>query len=815
MRRLLSLSVLTAVASAALVVAPVAAEPAKAHPVAPVLRTHGALTGADAFTTIGASWLGEGSAEVRARVDGRWSAWTALEANDNGEATSGRVTSPPVWVGHATGWQARAHGVRDLKVVTVDAGTSPADDVAARGAAQAAAAQPTVYTRAQWGADESLRSFNGSSCTTPKYSSTIKVGFVHHTDGSNDYTANDTPAVIRGIYAYHVKTNGWCDVGYNFLVDQFGRVWEGRYGGIDKPVIGAHTGGHNVNSFGTALLGTYTDVTPSPRMQSALEGLLAWKLSLHHRDPTGTAELTSAGGGTSRYPKGTTNTFDVISGHRDAGNTACPGDAAYALLPTLRTHVRTLMGAGLVNPTQSATSVVQAGAPVTVTAGVLEQQAWTLDVRNADGVLVRSYAGATATTLSQQVDLKDSAGAWLPVGTYSLTLSSSAGTDQAVPWTGTLAVTSSTAPPPETPVATTYTAITPNRVLDTRTEGTPLGPQEQESVQITGTTGVPSSGVAAVVVNVTGVATGGATFVSAFPADKPWPGTSSLNLAKGQTHAALVVPKVSPDGSIALYNGRGSTHLVVDVVGWYATTGASKFTSVLPARVLDTRLTKTPMGQGSSTTLTIAGKAGVPSDATAVVANLTLTRVTGPGYATVYPATGQRPGTSSINVSRGETASNRVVVGLSNGNLTIDTAVDRADVVLDVVGWYGGSAATSYTSLTPSRRLDTRTGDGTPSGAVGKVAAGSTTRVVFGGYSGVPADAVAVVLTLTTTGVTKDGFVTAWQSGVERPTASDINSWAGHDVANLVVVKLASRGANFYNGSDPVHLVGDVVGYYR
>ena len=811
MRRLLSLSVLTALSSAALVVAPVAAEPAKARPVVPLVRTHGALSGSEAFTTIGATWVGSGTPEVRARVDGSWTSWTALEANDNGDTATGRTSSAPVWVGHATDWQARSRGARDLQVVTVDAGTSPADDLSTRGAAQAAAAQPMVYTRAQWGADESLRGFNGSSCTTPKYSSTIKVGFVHHTDGANDYTANDTPAVIRGIYAYHVKTNGWCDIGYNFLVDQFGRVWEGRYGGIDKPVIGAHTGGHNVNSFGAALIGTYTSVTPSARMQTALKGLFAWKLGLHHRDPTGTAQLTSAGGGTSKYPAGSTNTFNVVSGHRDAGNTACPGDAAYALLPGIRTDVRALIGAGLVNPAISSTTATQGGAPVTVTSGVLEQQAWTLEVRRSDGTLARSYAGSTSTSLSQAFDLKDDTGAALPPGSYALTLSSSAGTDQAVPWTTDLDITASGQPAAETPVSAAYTAITPNRVLDTRTEGTPLGPGEQETVTVTGTTGVPTSGVAAVAVNVTGIAVGGPTFLSAFPSDKPWPGTSSLNLAKGQTHAALVVPKVAPDGSIAVYNGRGATHVVVDVVGWYGTSGASTFTPVAPARLLDTRTDKTPYGAGTTRTLQVAGVAGVPADATAAVVNLTLTKVSGPGYATAYPAGQPVPGTSSINVVAGETASNRVMVGLGNGQLAISTQLPRADVIVDVVGWFG-AGGTSYTPVVPTRLLDTRNANGVATSD--KVASGSTTRVVIGGRGPVPADAVAVVMTVTTTGTTLDGYVTAWPSGA-RPEVSDVNTWTGHDVANLVVVKLAARGVYLFDGGDPVHLVGDVVGYYR
>ncbi len=116
--------------------------------------------------------------------------------------------------------------------------------------------QPVILTRAQWGADESIRT------RLPSYSSTIKAGFVHHTVNANSYSVADVPAVMRGIYAYHVKSNGWSDIGYNFLIDRFGRTWEGRYGGITRAVIGAHTGGFNTDTFAASLLGTYSTTAP-------------------------------------------------------------------------------------------------------------------------------------------------------------------------------------------------------------------------------------------------------------------------------------------------------------------------------------------------------------------------------------------------------------------------------------------------------------------------------------------------------------------------------------------------------------------------
>jgi hypothetical protein len=227
----------------------------------------------------------------------------------------------------------------------VDPGRSSADSsigAAPADSALASTVEPTIYTRADWGADESMRT---NACPSgPDYSNTIKVGFVHHTDTTNDYSSSDVPSIIRSIYAYHVESNGWCDIGYNFLIDQFGRIWEGRYGGIAKAVIGAHTGGFNTDSFGVAAIGTYTTTQPSSVMLSAYEHLFAWKLGLYYRDPTGTDHLTSSGGGTDKWPVGQSVLFNRIAGHRDAGNTTCPGDALYAKLPTLRSAARSLMG---------------------------------------------------------------------------------------------------------------------------------------------------------------------------------------------------------------------------------------------------------------------------------------------------------------------------------------------------------------------------------------------------------------------------------------------------------------------------------------
>src|SRR6478609_6845246 len=303
----------------------------------------------DAFGAVGVTWQsGEELEEdqitlrVRTRSGDEWSAWEDLEYHDEHGPDPGSV-------------EAATDGVAlpdDLSLALVDPGSAarteteaPADtadedpsasydddyaqqdgtDAATEGITLQAArkqtvAQPTIYSRAQWGADESIR--NKSAL---RYG-TISGGFVHHTVNANNYTEAQVPAILRSIYAYHVKSRGWSDIGYNFLVDRFGRIWEGRYGGIDKPVVGAHTLNYNDYSFAMSAIGNFDTVQPPDVMLRAYGQLFAWKLSLHGVNPASTSQKIGRG------------TFQAINGHRDAGSTACPGKYLYAQLPLIRTY---------------------------------------------------------------------------------------------------------------------------------------------------------------------------------------------------------------------------------------------------------------------------------------------------------------------------------------------------------------------------------------------------------------------------------------------------------------------------------------------
>ena len=172
-----------------------------------------------------------------------------------------------------------------------------------------------IYSRAQWGADERMRS------KSSLHYGDVHAGFVHHTVNANNYTRAEVPALLRSIYAYHVRVRGWSDIGYNYLIDRFGRIWEGRYGGIDRAVVGAHTLGYNDDSFAASAIGNYELTRPSKATLQAYATLFAWKLSLHGVDASSTRQYV-----TSRW-------FQAINGHRDAAATACPGQVPLRQAP--------------------------------------------------------------------------------------------------------------------------------------------------------------------------------------------------------------------------------------------------------------------------------------------------------------------------------------------------------------------------------------------------------------------------------------------------------------------------------------------------
>ncbi|MFJ9749351.1 peptidoglycan recognition protein family protein [Streptomyces chartreusis] len=196
--------------------------------------------------------------------------------------------------------------------------------------------RPRIVTRRGWGANESWRERQFA------YTNKVKAAFVHHTASGGKYWCSQAPSLIRGIYRYHVLSMGWRDIGYNFLVDKCGNIYEGRAGGVTKAVLGAHTRGFNSNSMGIAVLGSYGSTKPTVATVNAISRLTAWKLGLYGANPRGKTYLTSGGG--NLFRKGRNVRLNVISGHRDGFSTECPGRLLYAKLGTARASAARLQG---------------------------------------------------------------------------------------------------------------------------------------------------------------------------------------------------------------------------------------------------------------------------------------------------------------------------------------------------------------------------------------------------------------------------------------------------------------------------------------
>ena len=377
-----------------------------------------------------------------------------------------------------------------------------------------------------------------------------------------------------------------------------------------------------------------------------------------------------------------------------------------------------------------------------------------------------------------------------------------------------------------------FTSLPPRRLLDTRSGlGAPaakVGPGATLHLQVGGRGGVPSSGVAAVVLNVTVTSPSRQGHITVYGDGAARPITSNVNFRAWQTVPNLVVTPVGSNGKVALHHASaGSTHLVADVEGYYLAGTPSEpgaFQSLTPARVLDTRsgvgAPVAKVGPNATVHLQVAGAGGVPaSGVSAVVLNVTVTAPTRGGHLTVHADGTALPVASNLNFEPGQTVPNLVVAPVGgNGRVAMQNGSwGTLDLVADVAGYIlSGTPAQpgAFASLAPARLLDTRSGVGA---APAKVGSGGTVRLQVGGRGGVPRSGVsAVVLNVTVTGPTGSGYLTAHADGTARPTASNLNFVRGQTVPNLVVVPVAPNGrVALYNGSTgSTHLLADVAGYF-
>jgi len=378
-----------------------------------------------------------------------------------------------------------------------------------------------------------------------------------------------------------------------------------------------------------------------------------------------------------------------------------------------------------------------------------------------------------------------------------------------------------------------YVALPPSRLLDTRSGlgspvTTPVAPLGVVALQVAGQGGVPSSGVSAVVLNVTVAGSTSSGFVTVWADGATRPTTSSLNFLPGQIIPNLVIAPVGADGKVDLYNGSpGSTSLLADVAGYFVAgdpvvTGA--FGSLAPSRLLDTRSgvgapakAVAPLGVVS---LQVTGRGGVPLDTSAVVLNVTVAGSTSSGFVTVWGEGATRPTTSSLNFLPGQIVPNLVIAPVgANGKVDLyNGSPGSTSLVADVAGYFvGGTGPQSpgaFIAVAPARLLDTRNGVGA---AAKPVAPLGVVKLQVTGRGGVPDDGVsAVVLNVTVAGSTSSGFVTVWGNGAPRPTTSNLNFLQGQIVPNLVIAPVGTDGkVELYNGSPgSTSLIADVAGWF-
>ncbi|MCB1256309.1 MAG: N-acetylmuramoyl-L-alanine amidase [Microthrixaceae bacterium] len=344
--------------------------------------------------------------KVRAHKDGEWGQWSELEVepaegpdtssaeySESGQAAT-TITTEPYIVAGGDGYEVslsaddaqRSHVllVRDVMQRSVIDSTSlaDADTVGPDG----------MNPRSSWGAVAPKEA--------PAYASSVSFGVVHHSDSGNSYSQAQVPGIIRGIQAFHMNGRGWNDIGYNFVVDKYGGVWEGRGGGADRPVIGAHAAGFNSGSVGVMVLGDYTATAPSAAARESVARVIGWKLAHYDADPTASVTYTP-GSGSPKYAVGVPVTIPAVVGHGDVGQTACPG-LIRNYLSSIRTRAQDWKSwyAALLIPKGALESATGGSASVTI-------KGWAVDGSAPDGALIRASVGSQAKSIYTSIARSD------------------------------------------------------------------------------------------------------------------------------------------------------------------------------------------------------------------------------------------------------------------------------------------------------------------------------------------------------------------------------------------------------------------------
>jgi hypothetical protein len=360
--------------------------------------------------------------------------------------------------------------------------------------------------------------------------------------------------------------------------------------------------------------------------------------------------------------------------------------------------------------------------------------------------------------------------------------------------------------------------ITPNRLLDTRnpalTAASSLGLSTEAivpagtsiSVKVTGGD-VPDTALA-VALNVTAVDGQAPGFLTVFPDGGTQPGTSSVNFPPGSASPNTVVSRVGTDGRIRIFASAG-VNVIVDIFGWFGPGGNARLFTIVPDRVFDSRNGGSPVGTGQTIEVTIAGTDRVPVGSTAAILNVTATDAVAPGFLTVFPSDRLQPLVSSVNFEVGDARPNSVIAPIgADGKIKVFASA-RANVIVDVMGWFGPAGQSEYVEVPSTRAFDTRL----PAFGAAKVPGGSTIHVPIVGAV-VPPNARSVVLNVTATDPNAAGFLTVYPGGAAQPPTSNVNYLAGQTIPNAVIVGLGPTGTVDIFSSSTSNVIVDIVGYF-
>ncbi len=348
-----------------------------------------------------------------------------------------------------------------------------------------------------------------------------------------------------------------------------------------------------------------------------------------------------------------------------------------------------------------------------------------------------------------------------------------------------------------------------------------------------GVTRAIPAGTSAVALNITAVTPSQPGFVTVWPCDVARPDSSNLNYVSGGTVANSVIAPVGASGKVCFYSNQ-ETDFLVDITGWFAgsTNGVAPFVGATPRRVVDTRNAiggpKVRIAAGGTISIPLAGAAmqrtdgspdTIPPDATAVAVNVTAVLPSQAGFFTVWPCGAPMPVASNVNFTRGSVVANGVVTSLGAGGSVCLYSDQQSDVLVDVLGWFGGGAQPPFVGAVPSRLVDTRNAIGGPTGTIKpavpkSVPVRGVTVNVDGTARQVPDDAAAVALNVTMVEARAAGFATVWPCGTPMPEASNVNFGRGATAANGVIAPIGADGSVCIYTSADAHLIVDISGWF-